>query len=241
MKLSRTKLELLMDCPRCFYLDLVHKIKRPSGPPFTLNLAIDTLLKAEFDVHRAQQTRHPVMEKFKINAVPYQSENMRGWRVNSKGIQFLHPKTDLLVCGAVDDIWQDLAEDATERLLHVVDYKATGAKAYNIYASYKRQMEIYMWLLIQNGFHVSPTGYFLFAKANKAEGFEGAALSFDMFIEPQAGDTSWVEEKVLLAKRVLDSNKIPDASSECEHCEYRGSAEKLISSLREPASLVPQG
>ncbi|MCA9330587.1 hypothetical protein KC957_00940, partial [Candidatus Saccharibacteria bacterium] len=33
-KVSRSKIELFMQCPRCFWLDARLKIKRPSGPPF---------------------------------------------------------------------------------------------------------------------------------------------------------------------------------------------------------------
>src|SRR5581483_12306880 len=47
-KLSRSKLELFIDCQRCFWLDVKHGIKRPPPAPYTINSAIDYLLKAEF-------------------------------------------------------------------------------------------------------------------------------------------------------------------------------------------------
>jgi len=53
IKLSRIKIDLFVECPRCFYLDMVKKIKRPQVAPLNLNNVIDTLLKREFDVHRA--------------------------------------------------------------------------------------------------------------------------------------------------------------------------------------------
>ena len=53
--------------------------------------------------------------------------------------------TGLLIFGAVDDIWINPNQE-----LIVVDYKATGAKEHKIYDSYKRQMEIYQWLLQDN-------------------------------------------------------------------------------------------
>jgi hypothetical protein len=36
-KVSRSKIELFMQCPRCFWLDVRLKIKRPDGPPFNIN------------------------------------------------------------------------------------------------------------------------------------------------------------------------------------------------------------
>jgi hypothetical protein len=38
--LSRTKVELFLDCPRCFYLDRRLGIGRPAGFPFNLNSAV---------------------------------------------------------------------------------------------------------------------------------------------------------------------------------------------------------
>jgi hypothetical protein len=53
-KVSRSKIELFMQCPRCFWLDVRLKVTRPSSPPFNINKAIDELFKKEFDSYRAQ-------------------------------------------------------------------------------------------------------------------------------------------------------------------------------------------
>ena len=50
-RLSRSKIGLFQECPRCFYLDNRLGLKRPPGYPFNLNTAVDTLLKREFDAH----------------------------------------------------------------------------------------------------------------------------------------------------------------------------------------------
>jgi RecB family exonuclease len=223
-KLSRSKLELFTECQRCFWLDVKQGIKRPQGPPFTLNNAVDYLLKAEFDVHREKGTAHPVMKKFKIDAIPFVHENMSKWRHNFTGVQFDHKSSGFLVTGAVDDVWTNPKGE-----LYVVDYKATGAKEYKIYDSYRRQMEIYQWLLRQNGFNVSPTGYFVFAKVNKADGFGNgeAALSFDLFIEPLAGDDSWVDHALMSARKTYDKEKMPEATPTCNYCTYRVAAARI--------------
>jgi hypothetical protein len=51
--LSRSKLELFTECPRCFYANLKLGIKRPPSFPLSLNNAVDALFKKEFDQHRA--------------------------------------------------------------------------------------------------------------------------------------------------------------------------------------------
>ena len=57
-KISRSKIDLFIECPRCFYFDRRVGISRPPGFPFSLNSAVDALLKKEFDIHRAKETRH---------------------------------------------------------------------------------------------------------------------------------------------------------------------------------------
>ena len=223
-KLSRTKIELFTNCPRCFWLDVVQGVKRPFGPPFTINNAVDYLMKQEFDVHRADGTPHPVMVANNIDAVPYQSEHMDKWRHNFTGVQVKYEPTDFLLTGAVDDVWVD-----KKGTLYVVDYKATGANQHQIYDSYRRQMEIYQWLLSQNGYDVSPTGYFVFAKVNKGEGFGHghAMLPFDFFIESMVGDGTWIPATLARMRETIDSDTAPNASETCEYCAYRASAERF--------------
>jgi hypothetical protein len=69
--LSRSKVELFMDCPRCFYLDRRLGIARPAGFPFNLNSAVDALLKREFDRYRAEGVAHPMMTGGGVRAVPH--------------------------------------------------------------------------------------------------------------------------------------------------------------------------
>ena len=78
--LSRSKVELFMDCPRCFYLDRRLGIARPPGFPFNLNSAVDALLKREFDRYRAQGVAHPMMTGGGIRAVPHDALHLGSWR-----------------------------------------------------------------------------------------------------------------------------------------------------------------
>ena len=157
-KVSRSKIELFTQCPRCFWLDARLKIKRPNSPPFNINKAIDELYKKEFDVHRQAATPHPIMTDNQIKAVPMQHPKLEQWRYNFTGIIAVHKSTNLHVFGAIDDLWVDEDGQAI-----VVDYKATSKdKEVNIDSdwqmSYKRQLEVYQWLLRQNDLTVSDTG-----------------------------------------------------------------------------------
>ncbi|MDA2921155.1 hypothetical protein MYX76_16970, partial [Desulfobacterota bacterium AH_259_B03_O07] len=92
-KLSRTKIDLFLECPRCFYLDRRLGVGRPPGYPFTLNVAVDALLKKEFDIHRAKGEAHPLIKTYGIDAIPIPHEKLDEWRNNFVGVQYLHPDT----------------------------------------------------------------------------------------------------------------------------------------------------
>jgi hypothetical protein len=225
-KLSRSKLELFLKCPRCFWLDVKHGVKQPSFPPYTINNAVDYLLKQEFDIYREKGEPHPIMTKAGVDAVPYRAPEMETWRHNFTGIQYDHKDLDFHVFGAVDDIWVNPLGE-----LIVVDYKATGSNQHQIYDGYRRQMEIYQWLLKGNGYRVSPRGYFVFARVDKGQGFGNgeAVLPFHIFVEPLDGDSSWVNTELANARRVLSSTAPPVPSAECEHCNYRLNSLKVAS------------
>ncbi|MDO8571328.1 MAG: hypothetical protein Q7R79_01485, partial [bacterium] len=120
-KLSRSKIELFLQCPRCFYVDRRLGVSQPPGFPFNLNSAVDHLLKKEFDIHRAQNKTHPLMAQYGVDAVPFQHKKLDEWRENFKGVQYHHTQSNFIITGAVDDIWVNPMGE-----LIVVDYKSTS-------------------------------------------------------------------------------------------------------------------
>lgn len=226
-RLSRSKIELFTECALCFYLDRRLGIGRPPGFPFTLNNAVDTLFKKEFDIHRAGQTTHPLMKAYGIDAVPYDHEKIEEWRdALRRGIRYLHPETNFMITGGIDDVWVD-----RNGQLIIVDYKATATEseitldtAYR--AGYKRQMEVYQWLFRQNGFKVSDAGYFVYANGKTdRKAFDGK-LEFDVILLKHVGNDRWVEEKLIQAKECL-MGALPKQAPNCEYCNYRSAAVKL--------------
>lgn len=226
-KLSRTKIENFIKCKRCFYMDRKLGIAQVPGFPFTLNSAVDALLKKEFDIYRSKQQPHPLMQKHDLKAVPFQNENMDQWRENFVGVQFLHKPTNLLIFGAVDDIWINDKEE-----LMVVDYKATSSETKptldaEYRQAYKRQMEIYQWLLRQNGFKVSDTGYFVYANGKKDLDSFDNKLEFEVDLLSYEGNDDWVEATLLEIKKCLDSDQIPEYNDECDYCKYQQKTKNL--------------
>ncbi len=237
-KLSRSKIDLFLNCPRCFYLDRKLGVGRPPGFPFALNSAVDTLLKQEFDIYRANGTKHPLIKKYGIDAQPIPHQDLDRWRNNFTGVQYLHQPTNLLIFGAIDDLWQNSKGE-----FMVVDYKATAKKEeitelnQGWHRGYKRQMEIYQWLLRQNGHKVSDTGYFVYCngKADR-EAFDGK-LDFDVTLISYKGNDSWIEKTILSIHKCLNGNQIPKAHSDCDYCSYIESVNKNNNSQKVNLSL----
>src|SRR3989338_7590228 len=220
-KLSRSKIDLFLQCPRCFYLDRKLGVGRPPGFPFALNSAVDALLKKEFDIHRADGSQHPLLAKYGVDARPVAHEDLDKWRTNFTGVQYLHKPTNLLITGAIDDLWQNSKGEYI-----VVDYKSTS-KAEEITVldkdwqdGYKRQMEVYQWLLRQNGYKVSDTGYFVYCNGKTNWQAFDAKLEFDITLIAYKGDSSWVEKTLTNIHKCLNSDKIPAANPNCDYCAY---------------------
>lgn len=220
-KLSRSKIDLFIECPRCFYIDNKLGIKRPSIPSFQINKAVDYQLKQEFDAHRAKGIQHPLQKKYGINARPVAHEKIDQWRENFEGVQYFHEPTKMLITGAIDDLW---INDIGEYI--VVDYKATAknepVKELNDewHEGYKKQMEIYQWLLRNNGLKVSDTGYFVYCTGIFDQKAFDKKIEFDVVLIPYIGNDKWVEPTINKIKKCLDNDEIPESGKRCQYCAW---------------------
>ena len=220
-KLSRSKIDLFLSCQRCFYFDRRLGTGRPPGYPFALNSAVDALLKKEFDGYREAGKTHPIIEKYKIDAKPVPHQDLDDWRNNFKGVRHLHTPTNLLVFGAIDDLWQNSKGEYI-----VVDYKATSKGEaitelnQDWHDTYKRQMEIYQWLLRKNELVVSDTGYFLYCNGIRDKESFGGKLEFVTTLIAYKGDDTWIEKTLGEINECLKSSKIPEAHIDCDYCDY---------------------
>ena len=222
-KISRSAVEQHMNCQRCFYLAYKYKV-RPFTLPFTLNSAVDNLCKNEFDHYRAKAEPHPMFIEHGIDAVPFAHEKMDEWRENYKGIRFINADEGYNFGGAVDDIWQKPNGD-----LIVVDVKSTSKKIfdwedtyskYEYAKGYKRQLEMYQWLLRMNGFNIAPEAYLVYYNGRKNEPMFDQKLTFDLHLVRLECDDSWVEGEVLAAVKTLNGDTMPPAASDCPNCNY---------------------
>ena len=225
-KISRSKFSNFLSCKRCFYLDRVVGLKEPSMPGWTLNIAVDELLKKEFDYYRKAQKPHPMMIRHNLNFIPFQHKDLDVWRNSLKGgISYLDEKTNLIIHGGIDDIWFDID---TKKIV-VVDYKAqstiypVSTKSYlnsEWHLSYKLQMDIYVHILRKMNFNVSNVSYFYVCNGEKTNNKFDNKIDFKSTLVPYEVNTTWIENKITEMKEVLNLNSPPDVVATCEKCAY---------------------
>ena len=231
-ELSRTRVENFVRCPACFYLQQVKKVNFPSIPGFNINEATDVLLKRDFDECRAKGTSHPFLKAQGYgHLIPFDHEDFDLWtqslHFGAKGrFHTIHEETNLKIGGGIDDVWLN----TNTGKLHIVDYKSTSLKTAgkNITLddpwkiSYKRQMDLYVWVMRRKGFDVSDIGYFLYCDgdrftSNSFLGSESATMQFKMSILPYSVRLEWIEPTLFAIQETLYSKTMPRHH---EYCEY---------------------
>ncbi len=229
-KISRSKIELFFNCPTCFYKDAKIGLRKPPMPKWNINIAVDDLLKKEMDYCRSQDRPHGIFKENGLNIKPFIHEDIEKWQHTFTGIQYNDEKHNFLIYGGVDDIMID--ED--DKLV-VVDFKATAKKAdilssadvYDNGKSYKRQLEIYSWLLQKNNFDVSNTGYLMYYNGDASKPHLGKEMHFRRTLVPFELDTSWIDPMVDDIYNCLQKDEIPYCNDNCEECIYLKTVSEL--------------
>ena len=145
IRFSNSSLGTYRDCPRCFYYEINHNVKRPRGIFPSLPGGVDRVLKVYFDTHMSQGTLPPEMAEL-VGATPYPDraamEQWRNWRnliIDIDGIAQLSGALDEMI------VWPDGIHSP-------YDYKTRGAapKEGASEEYYGTQLDIYH-LLIEEG------------------------------------------------------------------------------------------
>lgn len=231
-ELSRSRIENFIRCPACFYLQQVRGVKFPSMPGFNINEATDVLLKREFAHYRQTQTTHPFLKNLGMDhLVPYRHDDFERWtqslHFGARGrFNTIHKQTNLKIGGGLDDVWLNTKTGC----VHIVDYKSTSQRTPGKQisledwwkSSYKRQMDIYIWVMLKLGIKTSATGYFLYCDGDRFTdqmflGAYDARMQFKVTLLPYDANLSWIEPALFRIKSVLSSKRCP---SHGNHCEY---------------------
>lgn len=156
-KLSPSSLHLFRECKRCFWLKYNLGVSRPTQPFPTLNSGMDKVIKRYFDFHRLRRRLPVELKQFGKKAKLFRDrELLDEWRNNFKGLRWTDENGNVLM-GAVDEILQFKDKYV------VLDFKCRGYPAKeSTVDSYKDQLNIYTFLLQENGYKISDHAFLLF-------------------------------------------------------------------------------
>ena len=215
IKLSKSSMSLIEDCPRCFWLQIVKKIRRPAGIFPSLPSGMDRILKEHFDKFRENNDLPPELKKNNLNVKLFNDkELLKLWRNNRKGIEYYDKENDIILMGAVDDILDNNGK------LIVLDYKTRGFDLKEDTAHmYKDQVNIYNFLLRKNGYKTEDYAYLLFYMPEKV--LETGEIIFKSELIKMKVD---VEHAEILFKRAIKiiKGECPESGKDCKYCKWCG-------------------
>ena len=218
---SRSTIEKFSQCPTCFYVEHVIGLKPPPSPGWSLNNAVDELVKNETDRHRELGTTPEILEQYDFKV--FHHEKLEDWRTMNKGIRFKDEERNIDFYGLIDDVFVNSLGE-----LVIMDTKSISKQTdiseskhlWNNGSAYKRQLEIYSWLFQKNGFSVSSTGYLLYYNAiKKTDEFNGV-MKFKTSLISLELDTSWIEPCITNMIECLQKPTIPPSNQKCNQCIY---------------------
>jgi hypothetical protein len=158
-KLSASALNLMKDCPRCFWLTQHKFWKRPEGIFPSLPSGMDRVLKVYFDRFAEAEKLPPELcnnKECEGMRLFSDKEKLKVWQNNRCGLFFRDDEGNILR-GAIDNLL------VRENKGIVLDYKTRGYKVKDDTAKhYKDQLDIYNFLLQKNGYATEDFAFLIF-------------------------------------------------------------------------------
>lgn len=212
-KLSPTAINLMEECPRCFWLTHHNVWKRPQGIFPSLPSGMDNILKTHFDKFMKKGLLPPELcnnGECKNLKLFDDEDKLKVWRSNFKGISWKDKEGNELH-GAIDNIL------IKGKKLIVLDYKTRGFPLKDDTAEhYRFQQNVYNFLLRKNGYETEDYFYLLFYVPKHVT--DSGEVVFDtqlvkMDVDVKSAEKTWKKALTLL------SGDCPAKS--CEWCERR--------------------
>ncbi len=210
-KLSPSGINLMEECPRCFWLEKHGVWKRPAGIFPSLPSGMDRILKTHFDRFMARGIMPPELRE-NIHCFGCRlfgnAELLKQWRNNLRGISW-EDRQGNIFHGAVDNIL------VRGKKLIVLDYKTRGYALKDDTAEhYRNQLDIYNFLLRKNDYETEDFAFLLFYYPREV--LETGEVMFDTQLVKMKVD---VENAERLFNKALKLLKGPCPKvSECEWC-----------------------
>lgn len=155
VKLSPSSLAVYNDCPRCFWLQMKEKKRRPSGGFPSLPAGMDNVIKKYYDKYKGSLP--PELKNGVEGVLMEDRELLNKWRNWQSGLKYEDKKRNAILFGALDDCLQVGKKYAP------LDYKTRGYPPKSrgeLY--YQHQLDAYSLLLFKNKYPITDFAYLVY-------------------------------------------------------------------------------
>ena len=217
IKVSPSGLGMLLECPRCAWLQYNEEIKRPRGIFPSLPDGMDNVFKNYFDEFRQHGDLPPEIDG-KIDAKLFPDlKQLNSWRnfdFGRGGLRTQVPEMNMTVAGAIDDLLV-----APDGKYIPFDFKTRGyPNKEDTHEHYRNQLDLYSFLFERNNMPPAEHGYLLFFWPESYNigmaNFKTKLIKMD--ISPSRGLSKLKEVYNII------TGPEPKSISTCEYCMYRG-------------------
>ena len=212
IRLSPSTLNLFLECPRCFWLHINPRVKRPRGIFPSLPGGMDLVIKNYFDSCRKKGLL-PKELQGKVEGMLFPDQKLLDkWRSWRTGLTYRDKAKNALLFGALDDCLKD-------GHLHIpLDYKTRGYPPdNNSQKYYGNQLSCYSFLLQENGYNVPNWAYLVYYYPNNVK--EEGRVKFDIQVVKLESIPGKGKDTFLRAVKLLQS-PIPPQKEGCEYCAW---------------------
>lgn len=205
-RLSPSSLNLLRDCPRCFWLKYRRGISRPQTPIASIATGLDLKIKQYFNAYRGKGVLPPIIaERFKDRKI----------QLAPKPISFLKfaDEEGILFTGKLDE-----AMVLDGMYYAPLDYKIRASPAASVHVAYQLQMDSYDLLFQKNGYATKGVAFLAYFTPQFGELHNGFPFAVD--VKELQTKPERAMQFIDTAKDVLVSEDIPTPSPMCQFCAY---------------------
>lgn len=208
--LSPFTLNLLEDCSRCFWLAMVKKIKRPSGPVSSIPVKMDSIIKHYFDNYRSRGELPPLVHGQVQGTLPIGMPKSLKYDVGN----------GIVLWGRPDDYLEDY-----EGRMAPFDHKTRSRSPDTVHDSYRLQLDVYSYLLRMNGYNTSDKGFIAYYCPDDSDLHDGMRIHCKVI--EVAINLGSVDTLILKACDILNG-AIPDSGLDCEYCKWASAVQNEL-------------
>lgn len=216
IKITPSGLSMLLECPRCMWLQFNENVKRPRGIFPSLPDGMDNVFKKYFDEYRLRDALPPEIEGKVDGALFSDAQKLNVWRefnFGKGGLRTEIPEFDMIISGAIDDLLV-----SSDGKFIPFDFKTRGyPNKEDTHEHYRVQLDLYALLFEKNNMSPAEYGYLLFFWPESyhlgTANFKTQLIKMDVSAARGYG--------ALQKARAIIVGPEPSSRDMCEYCAYR--------------------